>query len=139
MQEQGGHEAARAPLLVVALELAQHARVDDRREDAQGVGAVQRSLVEHVLDEGLRDDDQRRGLRRVSDSLKEEIHHSLQVSVTALEELRHAEENALGIRTGEALALKYEIEQLRDLVAAPLRVHADKVGIVEDAAVLRAA
>jgi hypothetical protein len=80
-------------ILVVALHLAQHLVIHNARQHAHGIGAVQGQLMEHVLDQALRDNEDVAGVRGGSHLLDEQVHHAPQVAIRGLEELGHAKKD----------------------------------------------
>ena len=80
-------------------------------------------------------------VEKVSENLKkeevEELEENFKKGQFTFNDFGHAEEDLHRVGAVESVALRQEVEQLGDLLAAPLGVHAHKVRVVEDAALLQ--
>ena len=118
-------------LLQVPLDLRQQARVGDRRQDPDGVCAVEVDGRVHVLHQAAGDDDDL--VRAGAHVLDDEVDHAAQGRVPGLEELGHAEKDLGRLFFGEGLPLDEEVEELGDDLLAAAGVD---VGVVEAPGVL---
>mmetsp|Transcript_33255 Transcript_33255/g.80445 ORF Transcript_33255/g.80445 Transcript_33255/m.80445 type:complete len:216 (-) Transcript_33255:144-791(-) len=123
-------------LLDVTLDRAQHGRIDDPRQYAQGIGPVQIDVARHILGQGGRDDDDVVRVARLGHVLDKEIHHPTEAGIVAHEQFGHAEKHLGRLGAVEILAGVGEVQELRDDGAAFSGVFADGGGIVEAASLL---
>eukprot|EP00968_Pinguiococcus_pyrenoidosus_P012722 scaffold1130_cov195-Pinguiococcus_pyrenoidosus.AAC.83 len=124
-------------LLDVALNGIEHGRIDDLREHADGVRAEEILLRVHVPGEAGRDDHDVVRIARFRHFLDEQVDHPSQIHVGALEQLRDAEEHLGDLRRREGVALDEDVQKLRDVQAALLRLLHHHLGIVEVPALLK--
>ena len=129
--QRGTRNLARAVdhrLLHVTLNGTKHGRVDDPRQHAEGIGAVQVHVARHILRQTRRDDDHVVGVARFGNIFDEEVNHPTKGGVVAHEELRHAEEDIGGLSAVEVLPRVSEVQELSDDRAALSGALADRVG-----------
>lgn len=124
-------------LLDVSLNLLEHVAIQDSGEDTDGIASEHICVAVEVLQQCGDDNNDffSRGL--FSDILEEQIGHTTEVEILALEQLCSGEENIRDLVSGELLVVvDHQVEELGEEDDALVWLLSDDRGIIEQTALL---